>query len=102
MISDGDIFYVYFVPLILADYIHRIGRTGRGGKNGKSFTFFTGEKHERALAGELARVLRDGGFDSSPLQKFPMTLKKKEHSAYGAFFRDDIAIPDKPTKIKFN
>ena len=32
-------------------------RAGRGGKSGKSITFFTGENHERALAGELARVL---------------------------------------------
>jgi ATP-dependent RNA helicase DBP3 len=37
---------------------------GRGGKSGKSFTFFTGENHERALAGELARILREGGFDA--------------------------------------
>jgi ATP-dependent RNA helicase DBP3 len=83
------------------DYIHRIGRTGRGGKSGKSFTFFTGDKHERALAGEFARVLREGGFDADPLKKFPMTVKKKEHSAYGAFFRDDIDNTAKPTKIKF-
>lgn len=85
------------------DYIHRIGRTGRGGKDGKSFTFFTGEKHERSLAGEFARVLREGGFVSEvdKLKIFPMTLKKKEHGAYGAFFRDDIDMNAKPKKIKF-
>jgi ATP-dependent RNA helicase DBP3 len=59
---------------------------GRGGKSGKSITFFTGNQHERALAGEFARVLREGGFDYEGLKKFPMTIKKKEHSAYGAFF----------------
>lgn len=92
----------YTFPLTLEDYIHRIGRTGRGGRSGKSITFFTGENHERALAGELARVLREGGFDAQAdkLKKFPMTIKKKGHAAYGAFFRDDITAA--PTKIVFD
>ncbi|KAG1777278.1 P-loop containing nucleoside triphosphate hydrolase protein [Suillus placidus] len=91
----------YTFPLTVEDYIHRIGRTGRGGRSGKSITFFTGENHERALAGELARVLREGGFDSQAdnLKQFPMTIKKKGHAAYGAFFRDDITAA--PTKIVF-
>ncbi|EIM91893.1 DEAD-domain-containing protein [Stereum hirsutum FP-91666 SS1] len=92
----------YSFPLTIEDYIHRIGRTGRGGKSGKSITFFTGDKHERALAGELARVLRDGGFDSEPLQKFPMTIRKKTHSVYGAFFRDDVDMSAVPKKITFD
>ncbi|KAH8101581.1 DEAD-domain-containing protein [Cristinia sonorae] len=92
----------YTFPLTIEDYIHRIGRTGRGGKSGKSITFFTGEAHERSLAGELARVLRESGFDSPELrEKFPMTIKKKTHGVYGAFFRDDIAAPAQPTKIVF-
>lgn len=91
----------YTFPLTIEDYIHRIGRTGRGGRSGKSVTFFTGEGHERALAGELARVLRESGFEAPGLSKFPMTIKKKTHGAYGAFFRDDIAAPAAPTKIKF-
>ncbi|KAH7911818.1 DEAD-domain-containing protein [Hygrophoropsis aurantiaca] len=91
----------YTFPLTLEDYIHRIGRTGRGGRSGRSITFFTGENHERALAGELARVLRESNFDSEAdkLHKFPMTIKKKTHSSYGAFFRDDITVA--PTKIVF-
>ncbi|KAJ3751159.1 DEAD-domain-containing protein [Lentinula detonsa] len=80
----------YTFPLTIEDYIHRIGRTGRGGKFGKSITFFTGENQERGLAGELSRVLNDSGFACPDLKKFPMTIKKKEHGAYGAFFRDDI------------
>ncbi|PCH33058.1 DEAD-domain-containing protein [Wolfiporia cocos MD-104 SS10] len=92
----------YTFPLTIEDYIHRIGRTGRGGKSGKSITFFTGDKHERALAGELARVLRESGFEAEGLKKFPMTIKKKTHSAYGAFFRDDIPTPSGPTKITFD
>ncbi|TFK47944.1 DEAD-domain-containing protein [Heliocybe sulcata] len=92
----------YTFPLTIEDYIHRIGRTGRGGRSGKSITFFTGEGHEKALAGELARVLRESGFEVPALaEKFPMTIKKKTHSAYGAFYRDDIATPSAPTKIKF-
>ncbi|KAI0696498.1 P-loop containing nucleoside triphosphate hydrolase protein [Cerioporus squamosus] len=91
----------YTFPLTIEDYIHRIGRTGRGGKSGKSITFFTGDAHERALAGELARVLRESGFEAEGLKKFPMTIKKKTHSAYGAFFRDDIPTPSGPTKITF-
>jgi ATP-dependent RNA helicase DBP3 len=91
----------YSFPLTIEDYIHRIGRTGRGGKAGKSITYFTGEKHEKALAGELMRVLKDSGFNAPGLRKFPMTVKKKTHGAYGAFFRDDIPPTAAPTKIKF-
>ena len=79
----------------------RVGCAGRGGKSGKSITFFTGDGHERALAGELARVLRESGFEAEGLKKFPMTIKKKTHSSYGAFFRDDIPAPKGPTKITF-
>jgi ATP-dependent RNA helicase DBP3 len=94
--------------------------TGRGGKTGKSITYFTGEAHERALAGELARVLRESGFEAPGLSKFPMTIKKvgrsppmrrvwcwltrlwqKSHSVYGDFFREDIPTPSGPTKITF-
>ena len=74
---------------------------GRGGRSGKSITFFTGENHERALAGEFARVLRESGFDAEPLKKFPMTIKKKTHRVYGAFYREDIPVDAKPTRIVF-
>ena len=46
-------------------------------------------------------MLRESGFEAEGLNKFPMTIKKKTHSAYGAFFRDDIQMPAKPTKIVF-
>lgn len=105
-LTTEDYVYVYRrlnfdFTLNLLGNSHRIGRTGRGGKSGKSHTFFTGENHERALAGELARVLHDGGFECEGLKQFPMTVKKKEHSAYGAFFKDVSAAPSKGTKIKF-
>jgi ATP-dependent RNA helicase DBP3 len=87
--------------LFLVQSLTRLIHSGRGGRSGKSITFFTGENHERALAGELARVLREGGFDTQAdnLKQFPMTIKKKGHAAYGAFFRDDITAA--PTKIVF-
>ena len=120
-IPDVGLVINYTFPLTIEDYIHRIGRTGwspqnrctyqdyetligltgRGQKSGKSITFFTGENHERSLAGELARVVRESGFDIEPLKKFPMTIKKKSHSVYGAFYRNDIEVPNAPTKIVF-
>ena len=117
-IPEVEVVINYTFPLTIEDYIHRIGRTGeccrgprvfivliillgRGGRSGRAMTFFTGDAHERALAGELARVLRDAGFgaEADKLGQFPMTIKKKEHSAYGAFFRDDVG--GVATKIVF-
>lgn len=76
------------------DFVHRCGRTGRAGKTGKAVTFFTGENHERSLAGEFRRVLRDAGADvPQEMDRFPATIKKKEHGAYGAFYRDTSDAP---------
>ena len=48
-------------------------------------------------------MLREAGFDATALQeKFPMTIKKKTHSVYGAFFRDDIASDAKPKRMVFS
>ncbi|KAF8575919.1 DEAD-domain-containing protein [Ramaria rubella] len=99
-IPEVEVVLNYTFPLTVEDYVHRIGRTGRGGRTGKSITFFTGENHERALAGELAKVLRESGFGCEDLKKFPMTIKKKEHSAYGAFFKETSGAPV-AKKIKF-
>jgi len=92
----------YSFPLTVEDYVHRIGRTGRGGKDGRSMTFFTGSNHERSLAGELARVLRESGVDVTPLSdKFPMSIKKKTHGVYGAFFKEDVDMSAAPKRIVF-
>jgi hypothetical protein len=48
-------------PLTIEDYIHRIGRTGRAGRKGKSVTFFA--EPDKAHAGQLIRVLKDGGHE---------------------------------------
>lgn len=91
----------YTFPLTIEDYVHRIGRTGRGGKRGKSVTLFTGDRHERALAGELVGVLRAGGFECKELGRFPQQVRKKEHPVYGAFFREQVPVPAGPRRIVF-
>ncbi|EJD55371.1 DEAD-domain-containing protein [Auricularia subglabra TFB-10046 SS5] len=102
-IAAVDLVINYTFPLTVEDYVHRIGRTGRGGRSGQSVTFFTGEGQERGIAGEFAAVLREGGVDCAELQKrFPMTIKKKEHSFYGAFYNKNAgAEMGTATKIKF-
>ena len=75
---------------------------GRGGKDGQSITFFTGSNHERSLAGELARVLRESGVDVTALSsKFPMSIKKKTHGVYGAFYREDVDMSAVPKRKVF-
>ncbi|BEJ17363.1 hypothetical protein CspHIS471_0607640 [Cutaneotrichosporon sp. HIS471] len=89
-------------PLTTEDFVHRCGRTGRAGKTGRAVTFFTGENHEKSLAGEFMRVLRDAGAEiPKEMDRFPSTIKKKEHGAYGAFFRDTADAPA-ATKITFD
>ncbi|KAK3208194.1 hypothetical protein GRF29_96g1752768, partial [Pseudopithomyces chartarum] len=74
-------------PLTAEDYVHRIGRTGRAGKDGIAVTLFT--EHDKALSGSLINVLK-GANQPVPeeLLKFGTTVKKKEHGAYGAFYKD--------------
>ncbi|KAH8834746.1 P-loop containing nucleoside triphosphate hydrolase protein [Flagelloscypha sp. PMI_526] len=94
----------YTFPLQVEDYVHRIGRTGRGGRTGKSITFFTGDQTEKGLAGEFNKLLKESGVECKELQEnFSMTIKKKEHGAYGAFYRDDDDLKGKKaTKIVFD
>jgi ATP-dependent RNA helicase DBP3 len=87
-------------PLTAEDYVHRIGRTGRAGQSGLAITLFT--EHEKHLAGALVNVLR-GANQPVPedLLKFGTHTKKKEHSAYGAFFKD-VDMTKKAKKITFD
>lgn len=48
----------------------------------------------------ILQVLRESGFQCEGLKKFPMAIKKKEHSAYGAFYKD-ISNSKVGKKIKF-
>ncbi|GAA5796342.1 P-loop containing nucleoside triphosphate hydrolase protein [Helicostylum pulchrum] len=88
-------------PLTIEAYVHRIGRTGRGGKKGIAYTFFTPE--DKAHSGELINVLKQAKMDvPDELMAFGTTVKKKTHSAYGAFYKDTGAEPKKATKIVFD
>ncbi|KAK9356843.1 P-loop containing nucleoside triphosphate hydrolase protein [Lipomyces doorenjongii] len=87
-------------PLTAEDYVHRIGRTGRGGQSGKAITFFT--EHEKHLSGALINVLRSADQPvPEELLKFGGHTKKKEHSAYGAFYKN-VDTQQKAKKIVFD
>ena len=89
-------------PLTVEDYVHRIGRTGRAGQDGKAITFFT--TTEKALSGALINVLKAANqLVPEELMKFGTTVKKKEHGAYGAFYKDiGPGEMKKATKITFD
>ncbi|KAI9259354.1 P-loop containing nucleoside triphosphate hydrolase protein, partial [Sporodiniella umbellata] len=88
-------------PLTIEAYVHRIGRTGRGGKKGTAYTFFTPE--DKAHSGELINVLKQANMNvPDELLKFGTTVKKKTHSAYGAFFKESEGPAPKATKIIFD
>lgn len=87
-------------PLTVEDYVHRIGRTGRAGQSGIAHTLFT--EQEKHLAGALMNVLRDAGQEvPEELMKFGSHTKKKEHSLYGAFFKN-VDPSQKAKKVKFD
>lgn len=86
-------------PLTVEDYVHRIGRTGRAGKTGIAHTLFT--EQEKNLAGALTNVLKSTDQPvPDDLLRFGTHTKKKEHSLYGAFYRD-VDVSKKATKIVF-
>ncbi|KAJ4303559.1 RNA-dependent ATPase [Kalmusia sp. IMI 367209] len=87
-------------PLTAEDYVHRIGRTGRAGKEGLAITLFT--EHDKALSGSLINVLKAANQPvPEDLMKFGTTVKRKEHGAYGAFYKD-VDMTKKATKISFD
>ncbi|KAH4007107.1 ATP-dependent RNA helicase DBP3 [Parastagonospora nodorum] len=87
-------------PLTAEDYVHRIGRTGRAGKEGLAITFFT--EHDKGLSGSLINVLKAANQEvPEELLKFGTTVKKKEHGAYGAFYKD-VDNTKAATKITFD
>ena len=89
----------YTFPLTIEDYVHRIGRTGRAGKKGHSHTLFTSK--ENKLAAELVAQLKAS---NQPVPKelieFGGSTKRKEHSEYGAFYKEiDTSIKSKHFKF---
>ncbi|CAG8737413.1 15157_t:CDS:2, partial [Dentiscutata heterogama] len=84
-----DVRYVinYTFPLTIEDYVHRIGRTGRAGNKGISHTLFT--SCDKVHSGELIRILRQSNQQvPDSLLRFGTGIKKKEHKAYGAFYKE--------------
>ncbi|TGZ83605.1 DEAD-domain-containing protein [Ascodesmis nigricans] len=87
-------------PLTIEDYVHRIGRTGRAGATGIAYTFFT--EHDKAHSGALVNILKAANQEvPESLLKFGTTVKKKEHGAYGAFYKKTEGAPA-ATKITFD
>lgn len=97
-----DVEYVinFTFPLTIEDYVHRIGRTGRAGRKGVSHTLFT--QHDKARSGELVNLLKQMNQEvPQDLIRFGTTVKRKEHSVYGAFYKE-IDKTVAPTKIVFD
>ncbi|EED23609.1 ATP-dependent RNA helicase, putative [Talaromyces stipitatus ATCC 10500] len=87
-------------PLTIEDYVHRIGRTGRAGADGHAITLFT--ETDKAHSGALINVLKAAKQDvPDSLFKFGTTVKKKQHDAYGAFFKN-VDETKSATKITFD
>ncbi|XP_023170284.1 ATP-dependent RNA helicase vasa [Drosophila hydei] len=59
----------YDMPTNIDDYVHRIGRTGRVGNSGRATSFFDPEQ-DRAIAGDLIKILEGSG------QEVPDFLKE--------------------------
>ncbi|XP_030243658.1 ATP-dependent RNA helicase vasa-like isoform X2 [Drosophila navojoa] len=59
----------YDMPSNIDDYVHRIGRTGRVGNSGRATSFFDPDQ-DRAIAGDLIKILKGSG------QEVPDFLKE--------------------------
>ncbi|XP_018318686.1 ATP-dependent RNA helicase vasa [Agrilus planipennis] len=66
----------YDLPKSIDEYVHRIGRTGRVGNRGKATSFFD-DAQDSAIAGDLARILKQAG------QPVPDWLKGGGSGAFG-------------------
>jgi len=90
----------YTFPLVIEDYVHRIGRTGRAGKTGSAWTFFNGRDNKH-LAGSLQHILREAGQQvPEELLKFGTAVKRKEN-VYGGFSRSGGAPMGEKKHMKF-
>lgn len=75
-------------------------RTGRAGAHGQAITFFT--DHDKGQAGALVNVLKAAKQPvPESLLKYGTTVKRKQHDAYGAFYKDTEGAK-KATKITFD
>jgi ATP-dependent RNA helicase DBP3 len=77
-----------------------LDRTGRAGADGHAITLFT--ETDKAQSGALINVLKAAKQEvPDALLKFGTTVKKKQHGAYGAFFKD-VDTSKSATKIVFD
>eukprot|EP01111_Echinosteliopsis_oligospora_P003833 TRINITY_DN1601_c0_g1_i1.p1 TRINITY_DN1601_c0_g1~~TRINITY_DN1601_c0_g1_i1.p1 ORF type:complete len:446 (-),score=142.34 TRINITY_DN1601_c0_g1_i1:35-1372(-) len=106
-----DIKYVINVemPLVMEDYVHRIGRTGRAGEVGYAHTFFS--PNDKQHARQLVRILQESNQKvDDALAKIaetaPPTMPKKSamQQLYGDFAKgfDADSMNKKPTRIVFD
>jgi len=106
-----DIKYVINVemPLVMEDYVHRIGRTGRAGEVGSAYTIFCPD--DKVHARQLVRILQEGDQHvpeelTAIADKAPVTKPRKSamEQLYGDFARnaDTEMMLKKPTKIVFD
>lgn len=90
----------YTFPLTVEDYVHRIGRTGRAGKTGLAHTLFTAKESHLAAA-LVAQLKASDQTVPQELIAFGGSTKRKEHSEYGAFYREiDPSKRAKHTKFE--
>lgn len=52
------------MPLVMEDYIHRIGRTGRAGESGTAYTIVSPD--DKVHARQLVRILEEGSHNVPP------------------------------------
>jgi ATP-dependent RNA helicase RhlE len=72
------------LPLVAADYIHRVGRTGRAGHDGRAVSLVTGA--DKDLFRDIQRLLPSpvehvvlAGFDAKPAPHSPMPSGTRHH-----------------------
>ena len=97
----GELFGCMYVCVGERAHAHMRERdTGRAGKEGVSHTFFT--SFDKGRAGELVNVLREAKQEvPEELMKFGTHVKKKEHTLFGAHFKD-VDMSKTATKKKFD
>ena len=67
------------VPIIIEDYVHRIGRTGRAGHSGHAISFVSREEEQavdriQRLIGSQVKRIRKKGFDVSDREALINTI----------------------------
>lgn len=97
------------MPLVMEDYIHRIGRTGRAGESGSAYTIVSPD--DKVHIRQLVRILEEGKHNvpaelAKLAESAPITKPRKStmELLYGDFAKgaDAEQMMKKPTKITFD